>query len=84
MADCLVTVTNLLSPPSLILGSGSGSITSSWPADHRGWLLQAQTNSPDAGLGTNWFTIVGSEATNQVVILPDPTNDPVFYRLVSP
>ena len=35
-------------------------LTLSWPADHTGWRLQAQTNNPTTGLGTNWFDVPGS------------------------
>ncbi len=83
-AGCLVTVTNL-PPPFLTLAPGSNSsIALSWPETHRGWFLQAQTNNPNTGLGTNWFTVPGSDATNQIVILPDTAIGSVFYRLVSP
>jgi uncharacterized protein YjdB len=85
VASCVVTVTNLLTPPLLTLAPSSGSsIILTWPEDHRGWFLQAQTNSPNAGLGTNWFTVEDSDTTNQIVILPDTANGSVFYRLVSP
>jgi xyloglucan-specific exo-beta-1,4-glucanase len=84
VAGCAVTVTNLAPPVLTLASSGGSSITLSWPADHRGWFLQAQTNSLHAGLGTNWFTVEGSDATNQIVVLPDPANGSVFYRLVSP
>ena len=41
--------------------------------------LQAQTNSL---AGQNWFDLVN--ITNPVVIVPNPNNDSVFYRLESP
>ena len=82
--NSLVTVTNL-PPTSLTLSQNSdSSITLSWPADHLGWYLQAQTNSLNTGLGTNWFIVPGSGATTQMIITPDPGNGAVFYRLVSP
>jgi len=85
VAGSVVTVTNLLSPPFLSLAQPSGSaIALSWPGDHRGWFLQVQTNSLNAGLGTNWFTVQGSDTTNQMIISPNPANGSVFYRLVSP
>jgi xyloglucan-specific exo-beta-1,4-glucanase len=85
VANSIVTVTNLLSSPFLTFAqSGGSTMTLSWPADHRGWLLQVQTNNLNAGLGTNWFTIPGSGSTNQMVIVPSPTNGAVFYRLISP
>ncbi len=56
----------------------------SWPADHIGWRLEAQTNAPAVGLGTNWFTVPGSSAINQVQLPIDPANGSVFLRLAYP
>lgn len=55
-----------------------------WPADHVGWRLQVQTNSASTGLGTNWFTLPNSIATNQMTLTLDPRALSVFYRLVYP
>jgi fibronectin type 3 domain-containing protein len=55
-----------------------------WPADHTGWRLQAQTNAPGAGLGTNWATVSGSTGTNAIAVPVGNTNGSVFFRLVSP
>jgi hypothetical protein len=55
------------------------SFSLSWPADHVGWRLQAQTN----GLGTNWFDVPGSSATN-LMSLPMDGAGSVFYRLIYP
>jgi autotransporter-associated beta strand protein len=49
-----------------------------WPVDHLGWILQAQTN----GLGTNWIGLPGSAQTNSMAIPVNPGNSSVFYRLV--
>ncbi len=57
-------------------------LTLSWPADHSGWRLQAQTNS--YGLGNNWLDVPNSKATNQMTFILDPTAGCVFYRLVYP
>jgi hypothetical protein len=56
----------------------------SWPPDHIGWRLQAQTNALNAGLDANRVDVAGSAATNQVFILGDPANGSVFLRLVYP
>jgi hypothetical protein len=56
----------------------------SWPADHLGWRLEAQTNPIAIGLGTNWFTVPGSAATNQMAMPLNPAIDSVFFRLVYP
>ena len=55
-----------------------------WPTDHFGWSLQAQTNPPNTGLGTNWSTFVGSSFTNQIMIPISGTNGSVFFRLTYP
>ena len=60
--------------------SGS-TLTLSWPLDHLGWTLQAQTNALGAGLGSDWVDVAGSAATNQWLIPLDPNQPTVFYRL---
>jgi hypothetical protein len=65
--------------PTNILYSVAGNLlTLSWPADHTGWFLQAQTNS----LGTNWVDLPGSSSTNLVTIPMNPINGSVFYRMM--
>jgi hypothetical protein len=71
-------------PPQLGLGLVANQMQFSWPTTHVGWTLQAQTNSLDTGLGTNWSRIAGSTATNQISIPIGATNGSVFYRLVYP
>jgi alpha-L-fucosidase len=61
-----------------------GQLQFSWPADHTGWTLQAQTNSPGGGLGTNWVPVADSSGTNQMYIPINPANGSVFFRLVYP
>jgi hypothetical protein len=56
----------------------------SWPPDHIGWILQAQTNAPGIGLTANWVNIPGSTVTNQMIIPMAPTNGSVFYRIIHP
>jgi hypothetical protein len=74
--------------PTNIVTSVSGSqatgyqLTMSWPLDHTGWTLQAQTNILSAGLRTNWVDVPGSSATNQVIVPVNSTNGCVFYRLI--
>jgi glucose/arabinose dehydrogenase len=53
-----------------------------WPV--AGGRLQVQTNNLNAGIGTNWVTVAGSTATNQVVVPLNPSNGSVFYRLAVP
>ena len=61
-----------------------GSLNLFWPTNHTGWRLQAQTNSPVTGLGTNWFDVAGSGQTNSMTLPVDANNGSVFYRLVYP
>ncbi len=70
-------------PTDISYSIGGGNLTLSWPADHTGWRLEAQTNSLATGLSTNWFTLSGSAMTNQVFI-PITTNGSVFFRLAYP
>jgi len=71
-------------PPQLGFTISSSSIQFTWPSDHVGWRLMAQTNSVGAGLGTNWTTVPGSAATNQIFIAINPANGNAFFRLVYP
>jgi len=43
-----------------------------------------QTNAPGVGLGTNWISISGSDATNQFSLPADPGQGSVFFRLIHP
>lgn len=68
-----------------LTSSWSGQVlTLSWPADHTGWRLQAQTNSTGSGLGTNWVDLTGASTTNQIAIPVNARNGAVFFRLVYP
>lgn len=58
-----------------------GILTLSWPQDHTGWTLQAQTNPPGIGLQTTWFDVGGSTSTNSVSVPISATNGSVFFRL---
>jgi len=53
----------------------------SWPEDHTGWTLQAQTNGLDIGLDTTWYTL-GYADTNAVSLPINPASPSVFYRLI--
>lgn len=70
--------------PSLIVSSANGTLLLSWPADHTGWELEAQTNAPGQGLSANWTIVSASTSTNALVIPFSPANGSVFYRLVYP
>jgi len=54
----------------------------SWPVT--GGHLESQTNGIGVGIGSNWVTVPGSAATNDMVFPIDAGNGSVFYRLVVP
>ena len=72
------------SPTNIVFSATGGNLTLSWPFDHIGWRLQAQTNSPAVGLSTNWVTVANSTSTNRVIMPVNPTNGCAFFRLVYP
>jgi hypothetical protein len=61
--------------------NAAGQLQISWPTDHTGWQLQAQTNTLTSG---NWVNVPGSMQTNQMAMLFDATNGAVFFRLMRP
>jgi autotransporter-associated beta strand protein len=72
-APTQVTITPLVSGTNLTL---------TWPATQIGGTLQEQINPVTVGLSTNWVTVPGSTATNQMTFPIAPTNGIVFFRLV--
>jgi len=72
------------SPVTMSNNRSGNLLTFSWPADHIGWRLQAQTNSNGVGLSTNWFNVPNSIATNEMSFTVDPNGRCVFYRMVYP
>jgi hypothetical protein len=70
--------------PKLGLSSAGDQLQFNWPADHVGWRLVAQTNALSVGLGTDWFTVSGSSATNRVFLPLNIINGSAFFRLVYP
>ena len=77
-------VTVNTSPTHIVFSVANNQMTLSWPADHIGWELQAQTNTVSVGINTNWVPVSGSTTTNQIVIPVSLTSGCVFYRLVYP
>ena len=71
-------------PVNLVWTATGTGLNFSWPAGYVGWRLQAQTNSLNAGLGTNWAEVMGASLTNNVTLPADPTQGSVFYRLIYP
>ncbi len=80
----LSVVTVATSPVSLVPNFSISNLSLFWPGDHTGWRLQAQTNPPGSGLGTNWADVLGSAATNQFIMQFSPASGSVFYRLAYP
>ena len=68
-------------PVPLTFVSTGNKLDISWPADHTGWRLEAQTNALNIGLSTNWFPVPDSTSTNRVVLSIDPATGTVYYRL---
>jgi len=71
-------------PTNIVMQVDGDQLQLSWPQDHLGWHLQIQTNSLNAGLGSNWVNVPNSTATNQIFIPINPTNGSVFLRMVYP
>ena len=65
-------------PTNITASISSNTLTVAWPADHIGWILQAQTNGLSSG---QWFDLPGSDVVNAVAIPINPANAAVFYRL---
>ncbi|HTV41528.1 MAG TPA: hypothetical protein VMF08_13180 [Candidatus Sulfotelmatobacter sp.] len=76
-----VSTLSFIPTPSITNSYASNALILDWPADSTGWILQAQTNWPGAGIGTNWANVSGSTLTNTMLIPINPTNGNVFYRL---
>ena len=71
-------------PTNLIWNATGTTLNVTWPAGYIGWRLQVQTNTPNAGLGTNWLEVPGTRLTNYFVLPVDATQGSVFYRLIFP
>jgi len=85
--DLVVTNAPVLvntNPTNIVAVVNGGKLELTWPADHTGWRLQAQTNSLTSGLGTNWVAVPGTSANNHFTNGIDVTRPAVFYRLVYP
>lgn len=81
-----LTITNAVTGPAtyatnITVSVTSGGLNITWPADHTGWSLQAQTNTLDAGLSNSWFTLPGYETTNSATLPIVATNPMVTYRI---
>ncbi|MDR3459783.1 MAG: autotransporter-associated beta strand repeat-containing protein [Verrucomicrobiae bacterium] len=81
-----VTVGNNVNtnPTNLISVVTGGTLQLSWPTDHTGWRLQAQTNSLSTGLGTNWVDVPNTSTVNSYTNVINAATGSVFYRMVYP
>jgi hypothetical protein len=69
-------------PTNIMAVVSDGRLELSWPADRIGWRLLS--NSVSITASDQWYPVAGSEATNRVIITPNPARTNVFYRLVYP
>jgi len=79
-SDGLLSVVSAASSAVITSSVSGNTLTLSWPAG-QGWVLQMQTNSLTAGLGTNWVDVPGSTGISSTNITMDPSKPTVFYRL---
>jgi hypothetical protein len=81
-----LSIVNLVNttPTNIVFSVANNQLLLSWPSDHTGWKLQAQTNSVAVGLSTNWFDVSGSTSTNEYFVPINLNNGTVFYRLMYP
>lgn len=76
-----------LTPPTLVAVTNGVNLNLSWPLDHTGWGLLAQTNRLATGGSTNrddWATVPGSLGTNQITVPLNRTVPANFFRLIYP
>jgi hypothetical protein len=82
--NCCQSTVNTIPTNITTVVNGGSNLVLSWPMDHTGWRLQAQTNKGLQADETNWFFVTGSATTNKVIAPIVKTNPPVFYRLIYP
>jgi autotransporter-associated beta strand protein len=83
----IITQTYANNPTNITARVSGSTLTLTWPADHIGWILQAQTNGLSAGLTVPagaWFDVAGSSSNNTNNIPINAANPTVFYRLRHP
>ncbi len=81
--DGTITVASVATgKPTVTATFAGGQLNMSWPSVWTGLHVQVQTNTLAKGLGTNWFTIPGTDLNNSYsATLGKQTNSSVFYRL---
>jgi hypothetical protein len=83
-ANVHITVSCATNSINLATSAGGGILALSWPPDHTGWRLEAQTNPPGCGLGADWVAVPESNLTNQFMVPVALSNGSVFFRLIYP
>ncbi len=73
-----------INSPQIVVSRSGDQLEFTWPTDHLGWRLEAQTNSLATGLGSNWIPILESAETNRVFVPISSDNEAVFFRLTHP
>jgi fibronectin-binding autotransporter adhesin len=71
-------------PITSAISGGGATLDLSWPADHRGWTLQCQTNTLNVGITSTWYGVPGSTTNIAHTVPIVPGNPTVFYRLTLP
>lgn len=71
-------------PTNITFSVTGNTLKLTWPGDHLGWILQAQTNGLGTGLSNNWFDVSGSSSATNANITVSPASPSVFYRLRHP
>ena len=78
-----LTITSVPAAPTLNVVQSGNSLQFAWSNLNGVYHMQAQTNSLNVGISTNWFNIT-SGVTNSATVTINPANGSVFYRLVAP
>jgi autotransporter-associated beta strand protein len=76
-----VITTVSTTPTNLTFQVTGNTLEISWPSDHIGWRLEAQTNALNIGLNNNWAEVPNTTTTNKVFLPINPANGTVFFRL---
>jgi autotransporter-associated beta strand protein len=80
--DLVVASTIATNPTNISYTVSGGVLTLSWPGNHLGWI--AQSNAVNIASSNFWFDIVGSQSATNLVILINPADTNMFYRLRYP
>jgi hypothetical protein len=84
VTNTLLITSAVVTPPFIVSSVSGNLMTLTWPTNYIGWWLQAQTNSLNVGLWTNWVDLASSTATNTIKFTIDPQQPVVLFRLRQP